>query len=193
MQSDFVEAGGYFARQGLDIAPMQVAVAATRALIEALPATLQVIHTRHVYAADGADDIARAHRIRPARLSRAAAEPPVKRGSPGAQIVAALTPRAADRVVDKNRFDAFHGTDLDRQLRQLGITTLIFAGVVADVCVETTLRSAYVRDFDVVLAQDCVGAWREEDRQRTIAAVNSHFGVSFSNRQILAAFAGGEG
>ncbi len=187
MQNDFLDAQGYFGGCGQDVAALQPAVAATASLRNLLPQAVRVIFTAQVYEPDGSDDLGRVHRLRPARLTRAGDQGPVKRGTWGAQIVPALAPEAGQRVVEKRRFDAFYQTDLALLLHCWGIKTLIFAGVVADVCVETTLRAAYVRDFDVVLAKDCVAAWREADTQRTVAAVESHFGVVKSNGQILEA------
>lgn len=187
MQNDFLDARGYFGRCGLDVAALQPAVAATANLRRHLPPALRVIFTAQVYEPDGSDDLGRVHRLRPSRLTRAGGQGPVKRGTWGAQIVPALAPDPGQRVVEKRRFDAFYQTDLTLLLHCWGVNTLIFAGVIADVCVETTLRTAYVRDFDVVLARDCVGAWREADTQRTIAAVEGHFGVVKTSGQILAA------
>lgn len=187
MQNDFIDPQGYFGQWGQDVAALRPAVAATAELRRLLPPAMRVIFTAQVYEPDGSDDLGRLHRLRPSRLTRGGGQAPVKRGSWGAQIVPALAPEPGQRVIEKRRFDAFYETDLSLLLRCWEIKTLIFAGVIADVCVETTLRSGYVRDFDVVLAQDCIGAWREEDTQRTVAAVESHFGVVKSNEQILAA------
>lgn len=188
MQNDFLDPGGYFARRGLDVAMLARVVGPIAALREALPDGTRTVFTVQVYEPDGSDDLQRVHRLKPARLARSAGDVPVIRGSWGARIVPALRPRPQDGVVTKRRFDAFHQTDLELLLRCWGVNTILFAGVVADVCVETTLRSAYVRDFDVVLARDCVGAWKDEDMLHTLAAVESHFGVSGTNAQIMDAF-----
>jgi ureidoacrylate peracid hydrolase len=188
MQNDFLDSGGYFAQRGLDVARLARAVNPIATLRDALPSEVRTVFTIQVYESDGSDDLQRVHRLKPARLARSVGDVPVIRGSWGAQIVPALAPRQQDVVVTKRRFDAFHQTDLELLLRCWGVKTILFAGVVADVCVETTLRSAYVRDFDVVLARDCVEAWRDEDMRRTLDAVESHFGVSGTNSQIISAF-----
>jgi len=188
MQNDFLDSEGYFSRRGLDVARLTRAVEPIVSLRDALPKGMRTVLTAQVYEADGSDDLQRVHRLKPARLARAVGDVPVIRGSWGAQIVPALQPRPQDTVITKRRFDAFHQTDLELLLRCWGVKTLIFAGVVADVCVESTLRAAYVRDFDVVLARDCIEAWRDDDLFRTRAAVESHFGVSGTNAQIIEAF-----
>ncbi len=187
MQNDFLERDGYFARRGLDVARLARAIEPTARLRAALPPATRTVYTAQIYEPDGCDDLQRAHRIKPSRLARAAGEPPVIRGSWGSGIVAALAPRAQDSVIPKRRFDAFYQTDLELLLRCWGVKTLLFAGVVADVCVETSLRSAYVRDFDVVLASECVAAWNDADYGHTACAAESHFGLCMSNSEILGA------
>lgn len=188
MQNDFLDPGGYFARRGLEVGRLARAVEPSAALRKALPDAVRTVYTAQVYEPDGCDDLQRVHRLKPARLARSGGETPVKRGSWGAEIVSALAPREQDLVIAKRRFDAFYQTDLEFLLRCWGVKTLLVGGVVADVCVETTLRSAYVRDFDVVLAKDCVAAWKDQDFEHTVSAVESHFGLCMDNSQIIGAF-----
>jgi ureidoacrylate peracid hydrolase len=46
-------------------------------------------------------------------------------------------------------------TELDTMLKARGITTLIFTGGTASICVESTLRDAAIRDYRCVLLADC--------------------------------------
>jgi len=61
-------------------------------------------------------------------------------------------------VVDKVRFDAFQWTSLEPLLRGLGVAELAVCGVVTNLCVETTIRSAFMRDFPVIMLADCCAA-----------------------------------
>ena len=60
--------------------------------------------------------------------------------------------------MDKVRFDAFQWTSLEPLLHGLGVTELVVCGVVTNICVETTVRSAFMRDFPVILLADCCAA-----------------------------------
>jgi ureidoacrylate peracid hydrolase len=64
----------------------------------------------------------------------------------------------ADLTVDKVRFDAFQWTSLEPLLRGLGVGELVVCGVITNICVETTVRSAFMRDFPVTLLADCCAA-----------------------------------
>ena len=48
-------------------------------------------------------------------------------------------------VVTKHRFGSFYETRLRPLLDMLGVSALFVSGVTANVCVETTLREAYLR------------------------------------------------
>ena len=59
-----------------------------------------------------------------------------------------------DILLDKPRFGAFHGTDLELILRKRGIDTIIIGGVATNICCETSAREAAVRDFRVIFLSD---------------------------------------
>jgi len=71
-----------------------------------------------------------------------------------------LTPK--DTIVDKNRYSAFYGTQLDTELRADEIEDLIICGVMTNCCCETTARDAFVRDYRVFFVADATAAANEE-------------------------------
>ncbi len=83
-------------------------------------------------------------------------------GSWDAEIVEELADLADDptMVVQKHRFGAFYETRLEALLRMLGVRTLFITGVTLNACVETTIREAYLRDYDVVAVTDCIAGVR---------------------------------
>ena len=67
-----------------------------------------------------------------------------------------LEPQPGDVVVRKTRVGAFSTTDLDAQLRDRRIDTLILAGISTSGVVLSSTRNAYDRDYAlVVLADAC--------------------------------------
>ncbi|VTU28442.1 MULTISPECIES: isochorismatase family protein [unclassified Variovorax] len=82
------------------------------------------------------------------------------------EIVEELKPLAAvnpSYVIRKHRFGAFYETRLEMMLKMLGTRTLFIAGTTTNACVETSIREAYLRDYDVVALDDCIsgvnGEW----------------------------------
>jgi nicotinamidase-related amidase len=86
-------------------------------------------------------------------------------GSWGQQFVDGIVPRSDEPVVTKHRFSAFVDTGLELMLRARGIKTVILAGVTTNCCVESTAREVAMRDFYLVVAEDCVAV---KDRLRNL-------------------------
>jgi nicotinamidase-related amidase len=76
--------------------------------------------------------------------------------SPATAVHDSVAPEPGDITVRKTRVGAFSTTDLDQQLRERGITTLILAGISTSGVVLSTVRDAADRDYQVlVLADAC--------------------------------------
>lgn len=70
------------------------------------------------------------------------------------QLYPELDLKPTDIIVDKPKYNAFWGSELEAVLRGLGVEWLVFTGIDTDVCVRNTLIDAFHRDFNVVLAMD---------------------------------------
>lgn len=82
-----------------------------------------------------------------------------RKGTWGAQICDRMAPLAGDIIVEGKRgLDCFASTNLEFILRQRGVRNLAIAGFLTNCCVESTMRSAYERGFDVVTLTDCTAA-----------------------------------
>ncbi|MFC2056945.1 cysteine hydrolase family protein [Chloroflexota bacterium] len=84
-----------------------------------------------------------------------------RRGSWGAKFDDNLQPRDADTIVEKTKYSAFTGTDLDDLLKGWGVRTLVMTGVSTCTCVETTTRDGFMRDYYIILAKDLTAAYDE--------------------------------
>jgi ureidoacrylate peracid hydrolase len=153
MQNGFCHEQGSLPLAGLGLPNTPSVVAENRALLaEARVMGLPVYYTRHVFRADFLDVAPRAKALLPLD------PPPLVRGSWDGAVIDELTPADVDTIIDKNRYDAFLYTDLEVVLRANGIKRLLVTGVVTSVCVESTVRSAEQRDFEVFVASDCTSA-----------------------------------
>ncbi|SFN83066.1 cysteine hydrolase [Sphingomonas sp. OK281] len=96
-----------------------------------------------------------------------------RKGSWGVEIAAEMAPVEGDIVVEGKRgLDCFASTNLDFILRQRGITGLAIAGFLTNCCVESTMRSAYERGYQVVTLTDCTATLSAEEQD---AAVTKNF------------------
>jgi nicotinamidase-related amidase len=73
---------------------------------------------------------------------------------PSTAIHDQLAPEPGDIVVRKTRVGAMSTTDLDRQLRDRGITTLVLAGISTSGVVLSTVTEAADRDYRLYVLSD---------------------------------------
>jgi nicotinamidase-related amidase len=177
MQRDFIEDGGFGASLGNDVRPLQAIVPTVARLIDgARVAGLPVIHTRECHLPD-LSDCPPAKRLRGKPSARIGDPGPMGRiliaGEPGAEIVPALSALSGETVIDKPGKGAFHATPLMEVLSARGITTLLFAGVTTEVCVQTTMREANDRGFDCLLVEDATESYFPEFKAATLAMVRA--------------------
>lgn len=74
--------------------------------------------------------------------------------SSGWRILDGLDIQGQDGRVEKTACDAFYRTSLQDMLAALGADRLIVTGCATDFCVDTTIRAAASRGFDVVAVAD---------------------------------------
>jgi nicotinamidase-related amidase len=111
-------------------------------------ANILVVHVRHVLQPDGSNAGVLAE------ISPLVKHGIIAQGSRSASLHAALVVDERDLLLEKPRFGAFHGTDLERLLHSRGINSVMITGISTTVCCETTAREAAVRDFRVFFLSD---------------------------------------
>lgn len=94
-------------------------------------------------------------------------------GTDGAQVIDEFGPEESDIVLDKRRFSAFLGTNLDHTLREMGVDTIAVAGIGTPVCVLTTVLDGLAHEFRVILLEDCCASFRPEDHEAIISVYRS--------------------
>jgi ureidoacrylate peracid hydrolase len=171
MQNGFCHPEGSFPRIGLGLEGADAAVRnAAIAVKQARAADVPVIFTRHLYRLGRADEGPALIRNSPAlTLVNGLAA-----GSWDADVVDDLDCQPDDLKVDKVRFDAFQWTSLDPLLRGLSVTRLVVCGVVTNLCVETTVRSAFMRDLPVTLIEDACAAKTRRLHELSIEVLSSY-------------------
>jgi len=114
----------------------------------------------------------------------------IDRGSHAAVLHRELEVCQQDIVLEKPRFGAFAGTDLDLILRTRGIDSVVICGIATNVCCETTAREASMRDFRVFFLSDAtatfdLGGVSREEIQRTVCATLTLFGRVLTTESLL--------
>ena len=161
MQNAFCHPEGTLGDSGVDVGPVAGVYEPIAGLVRGFKATgIPVIWTVQEHLQP---DRSRRQKRLPShteRRSRVAA----LAGTWDAAIVSQLADLADEptMVVRKHRFGAFYETRLETLLGMLGVRTLFITGVTLNACVETTIREAYLRDYDVVAVTDCIAGVRPQ-------------------------------
>ena len=196
MQNAFASPGGMLDLAGIDVGPAAAAVANARLLVDAARAThIPVIYLVMGYAPDqsnaGGEDSPNPRKELALCLMRERPELRGKLLTYGTwdfQIVDALTPHPGELVITKPRYSGFVGTTLDAELRSRGIRTLLMAEIASNVCVESTLRDAYFREYWPVMIEDAtMPAGSPEIQRATVHNVTTFFGWVSTAREVAGA------
>ena len=162
MQNDFCHPDGWLASIGVDVQPARRPIAALASGLAPLRAAgAAVVWLNWGTRADRANlppNVIHVYDPTGTGVGIGSLEPT---GSPvlqldswGAGVVEELVADPADRWVHKHRMSGFWDTDLNSVLRNLDVTTLLFAGVNADQCVLATLIDAACIGYDVIMLED---------------------------------------
>ena len=81
--------------------------------------------------------------------------------------------KPADITIEKVAYSAFYMSRLEFALNKAGIEHLLFAGIVTNGGVASTLRDAHVRGFDCALLDDGCGAFSQARHDAALADMGS--------------------
>lgn len=98
-------------------------------------------------------------------------------GSPESEIHRDISPERNEKVIFKHRYSAFYNTDLETVLRCLQVEDIVIAGIMTNMCCESTARDAYYRDYRVFFLADGTGSITEEMHLATL--LNLAFGFAW--------------
>ena len=115
------------------------------------------------------------------------------KGSWGAEIVEDVAPVDGDIVIEGMRgLDAFGSTNLDFILRSKGIKTIVLGGFLTNCCVESTMRSAYERGYEVITLTDAVAATSAAEHENAISYDYPMFSKPVTVADFVESLAGAE-
>ncbi|CAF2117540.1 unnamed protein product [Rotaria magnacalcarata] len=82
----------------------------------------------------------------------------IRKGSHDWKLLSDLDVASSEVVLDeKTTYDSFYGTRLKSLLDKQNVDTVIISGVLTQFCCETTARSAFVQNYDVIFLSDGTG------------------------------------
>ncbi len=162
MQNAFLSKGGYLDLVGIDVSPAPKVIASVQAVIaSARAAGLKIIYLQNGFDPEmkevGGPTSPVYHKSNALKFMRSNPEYQgklVTKGTWDYAFVDGIGPSAGEILVTKARYSGFAGTNLDMILRTHKITNLLLVGVNTNVCVESTLRDAYHREYFALMVAD---------------------------------------
>lgn len=117
---------------------------------------------------------------------RTDAQPPAfDRPSDWAELVPELDAQPGDVRITKQRPGAFLGTSLDADLRRLGVTQVVLAGIATSQGVEATARSAYDLGYNVALVIDAMTDRDPDLHRHSVEQIFPRLGERTSTHEVL--------
>lgn len=187
VQNDYCHEQGAFGQMGIPLENIQRSVQRLIPFIEeARQAGVMVIFIRNQHSEwdDSPTWLTRRHRRGAQKIIPVCVE-----GSWGTEFYQ-VNPTPADRVVIKHRYSAFIDTELDVILRSRKVSSLLLTGIATNVCVESTARHGFMKDYQVTLVEDCCAAASSEEHQGTLLNISKFFGDVAKADTVLAALRG---
>ena len=189
VQNEFCHVEGAFGQKGCDLSVIDGMMVALKRLVgSAYELDIPVVFVYNVED-DNTDSFA--WDMRPDAREDMTNIGVCRRGTWGTEIFH-FVPRENDLMIQKCRFSGFFNTPLDSILKNQGIETLIFTGVATNICVESTLRDAMVRDYHVILAPDACATWYPDLHEATCKTVRLWYGKVANSDEITSQWAGNE-
>jgi nicotinamidase-related amidase len=108
----------------------------------------------------------------------------VREGTPSAGFYGNLC-LPDDIIITKHQYDAFHQTELEKLLIENSVMYPVICGVMANLCCETTVRSAFVQGFRPVLPIDATAAYNRDLHIATFRNLAFGFSPLMTTQEII--------
>jgi ureidoacrylate peracid hydrolase len=185
MQNAYASPGGYVDLAGFDIAGAAGTIEKIATVLEtARGAGVQVIYLQNGWDPDyveaggpGSPNFHKSNALKTMRSRPELAGKLLARGGWDYALVDALAPKAGDITLHKTRYSAFFNSQLDQTLRARGLRNIVFVGIAANICVESTLRDGFHLEYFGILLEDATHHLGPDfTREATLYNVEKFFG-----------------
>jgi nicotinamidase-related amidase len=102
-----------------------------------------------------------------------------------AELVPELNQQKSDHTVTKHTWGAFSGTELEKHLKELGVTQVVIVGIATSIGVESTARQAHEHGFHVTLAIDAMTDMQKDAHHNSITRIFPRLGETGTTQEIL--------
>ncbi len=101
------------------------------------------------------------------------------------EFVPEMNAQKGDIIITKRHWGAFHGTELDLQLRRRGIKNIVLCGISTNIGVESTAREAYQNGYNQIFVEDAMSAMNREEHDATVKNIFPRIGLVRKTSDVL--------
>lgn len=186
--------GGTFDKFDFNIGPYRAIIPALQNLIAQMRRFgVPIYYSRAIREKSGLDCIDRVHRIIPeSRRERIEKMPLCIRGTWDSEVIDELRPEPHDFIVEKRRDSVLQDTEFDLWLKAFRADTIIFCGIDTYICVESSVRDAFNKGYDVILVNDCVASRNSMHHQTSLDQMAEAYGWVVSSGELIEKIQSGE-
>ena len=103
----------------------------------------------------------------------------------GGEVHEFIEPMEGEAIVEKNRINSFHRTNLKEILDGANIDTLILTGVATNYVVEATARHASDDDYKLIILDDCCSSMNQEVHDFSMQNILPNLGQISTSDEIV--------
>ena len=187
LQNGFLTPRGSFDKLGYDISKYQNILPVIKSVYKKSKSLgIPIFFSKAIRESSGVDMLDRVHKILPKmRRERIKKVPICVRDTWDSEIVDLIKPSPKDLIVEKRRDSIFQDTEFELWLKAQKIDLLIFTGVDSSICVESSLRDAFNKGWDVILLSDATASLNERFYKSTLLEVEENFGLVMESKELF--------
>jgi ureidoacrylate peracid hydrolase len=177
MQRDYCCEGGVLDKMGFDIKPSRELAPRLNEFVKQVRESLKfIVHLRM--------------ELNPDLRSPALAEHYERVGlqrkhDPSYSEFYGVTPKEGEVIIPKYRYSGFVSTYFDKYLRSNAIKTLVLTGTATNVCVESTARDGFMRDYHIVVPKDMTEGTSPDAKKWSLLNIDTFFGEVVDSKDLL--------
>ena len=190
VQNDFGHPEGVMGKAGVDMSTVDPAVDAAERLIARARAAGTPVVFVSLQTAKVLDSCPAT--LRRARMGQPYAEDRrvCRKGAWGADWYR-VGPKPGEIEVHKARYSSFQNTELDLQLKALGIDTVVVCGLTTECCIEQAARDAFHLDYNVFVVEDACASYDPELHRVCLRVMSAYCALIVKSAEIEQAWADG--
>jgi nicotinamidase-related amidase len=106
-------------------------------------------------------------------------------GTEGAEVIPEFAPHEDDITVGKHVYSSFFETPLDSILRSRKVDTVVLTGLHTHLCVRHTAADAFFRGYKIMVPENGVDSFTEEDHKSGLAYLKEYYGAAITDAKSI--------